>query len=81
MCKSWATMHGLGITDKIVDAKSTFYYHQVSKQYAEKCLSEIKAKTVSEHKTENLANGQSSVQESKLNTVGTLTTWKSSIQA
>ncbi len=45
--------------DTIVDGKSTFHYHQVSKQYAEKCLSEIKDKTVSESRTENLTNGQS----------------------
>ena len=31
--------------DKIEDGKSTFYYHQISKTYSERCLSEIKSKT------------------------------------
>jgi hypothetical protein len=34
------------------------HHHQVSKQYAEKCLSEIKAKTFSEPKTVNSDNGK-----------------------
>ena len=38
--------------DKIKDGKSTFYYHQISKTYAERCLSQIKSKT------ENLRSGQ-----------------------
>jgi hypothetical protein len=38
--------------DKIINGKSTFYYHQISKTYAERCLSQIKSKT------ENLRSGQ-----------------------
>jgi hypothetical protein len=34
------------------------YHQQASNQYAEKCLSEIKAKTVSEPKTVNSDDGQ-----------------------
>ena len=33
--------------DRIIDGKSTFYYHQISKTYAERCLSDIKSKTES----------------------------------
>ena len=45
--------------DKIIDGKSTFHYHQISRQYAEKCLSEIKDKTdVNSEKPDN----ESSVQ-------------------
>ena len=33
--------------DRIIDGKSTFYYHQISKTYAERCLSDIKSETES----------------------------------
>lgn len=46
--------------DKIKDGKSTFYYHQISKTYSERCLSDIKSKT--ESSSAQCISGQNSIE-------------------
>ena len=45
---------------KIIDGKSTFYHHQISKTYAERCLSEIKSKT--ESSSDQCISGQNNIE-------------------
>ena len=49
--------------DKIKDGKSTFYYHQISKTYAERCLSDIKSKT--ESSSDQWVSGQNNIEHCK----------------
>ena len=49
--------------DKIKDGKSTFYYHQISKTYAERCLSDIKSKTGSS--SDQWISGQNNIEHCK----------------
>ena len=46
--------------DKIKDGKSTFYYHQISKTYSERCLSDIKSKT--ESSSAQCISGQNNIE-------------------
>lgn len=46
--------------DKIKDGRSTFYYHQISKTYSERCLSDIKSKT--ESSSDQCISGQNNIE-------------------
>jgi hypothetical protein len=46
--------------DKFKDDRSTFYYHQISKTYAERCLSDIKSET--ENPSDQCVSGQNNIE-------------------